>query len=258
MNRTNAERLAEIVAGNGGGFRRRTKEELAFVESVFTGCKALTFDSEEEWLEARKRFMCASDTPCILGVGFRSNVDVWKDKCRKSRKAKPVEAVEKIMEKGKRSEAHVREQFSVDFGVPVFDGTNILIVNVCKLDGRGQAYMAATLDAFYFNNKDEPVLLEIKRTESWKLFGEYPPVGYRAQVLKQMLVTGSQHATLVGRVVMFKADGSRFVKEVTYGFERSDPQVAFDIDCIERKELEFWNVNVLGNKCPDLIIADPE
>ena len=60
-------------------FRERSREDLDYVESVFPNCMAMTFRSEEEWLMKRRSFLCASDTPSILGIGFRSNVAVWED-----------------------------------------------------------------------------------------------------------------------------------------------------------------------------------
>lgn len=240
-------------------FKRRTDSELRYVESVFPGCMALTFDSEEEWLKKRREFICASDTPCILGVGFRSNIAIWEDKCDPEavKRRKPVGPhVERSMRLGKLSEISVRDQLSIDWERAVFDGTNILVVNTNILDKDGDPFLAATLDGFMIGDDGSPILVEIKRTESWKAFGATPPVGYRAQVMKQMLVTGASKAMLVARTVMYE-NGRRSAKETEYFFDREYRQDLFDIQCIEKLEREFWNNNVLERRKPNLKIPEP-
>ena len=195
----------------------RRKEEVEFVERVFNGCLVLTFESEEKWLAKRREFLCASDTAAILGIGFKSNQTIWEDKCdpeavKKRSQISPQ--VEMAMAKGKLSESHVRNQYMIDYGITVFDGTNMLLVDTRHLDSNGNPFMAATLDAWFMSSGENsvPTILEIKRTESWKTFGTNPPLGYRAQVLKQMIVTGAKKAVLVGRVLFESSDTG-----MTYG-----------------------------------------
>ena len=242
-------------------FKKRSFDELRFVESIFPGCMALTFDTEKDWLEKRKEFLCASDTPCILGVGFRSNVSIWEDKCdaESVRKRKPAsEMVERSMRLGKMSEPLVRSQIEVDHSLTVFDGTNILVVNTNILDKNGNPFLAATLDGVMIDESGNPIIVEIKRTESWTAFGATPPIGYRAQVLKQMLVTGANEAILVARTVKFYANGIRQAKEDEYKFSTSEKQDKYDMECIRKVETMFWENYVLGKKKPDLQIAEPE
>lgn len=240
-------------------FKERTREELEFVESVFPDCMALTFASEDGWLKKRREFICASDTPSLLGVGFRSNISVWEDKCDPEavKRRKPVGSqVERSMKLGKLSEQFVRDQLSIDWQKAVFDGTNILMINTRILDENGDPFLAATLDGFMLSDDGRPIIVEIKRTESWKAFGATPPIGYRAQVLKQMLVTGASNAILVARTVMYE-NNRRSAKETEYYFDKSNGQDYYDMQCIEKLEREFWNNNILKKKKPDLKIAEP-
>lgn len=245
-------------------FRERSREDLDYVESVFPNCMAMTFRSEEEWLMKRRSFLCASDTPSILGIGFRSNVAVWEDKCDPDavkRRRPPSADAERRMRMGRLSEPHVRDQFGIDTNLPVFDGTNILVVNTSMLDSRGEPFMAATLDGFAALPNGDVMLLEIKRTESWSAFGANIPLGYRAQVLKQMIVTGAKSAVLAARCVRFNnvPDSPlnlRNVQETDYCITL-DEQAKYDMECIVKAERQFWENHVVARKKPDLFIPDP-
>lgn len=247
------------------GFKRSI-EDLALFERYFPSCKAVTFDSEEKWLEARRRYLCASDTPCVLGIGFRSNVDIYSDKTGTTEWV-PTRAVESAMIKGKQSEPRVRDQFAIDHGEykAVYDGTGIMLVNTSIKDKNGKPFMAATLDGFFVDSYDVPHILEIKRTESWRLFGATLPLAYRAQVLKQMIVTGTRYATLVARIVKTTQDYesstgnflvNRSAEEIEYCIDAQDEHAAYDMKCILAKEREFWNEYVIERKQPPLILAE--
>lgn len=247
------------------GFKRSV-EDLALFERYFPNCKAITFHGEKEWLEARREYLCASDTPCVLGIGFRSNVDIYMDKTGAPEWV-PTRAVESAMMKGKQSEPRVRDQFAIDHGEykAVYDGTGIMLVNTSIKDKNGKPFMAATLDGFFVDSDDVPHILEIKRTESWRLFGETIPLAYRAQVLKQIIVTGARHATLVARIVKttqdYKSSTGNFlvnrrVEEIEYYIDAQDERAAYDMKCILAKEREFWNEYVIERKQPPLILAE--
>ena len=240
----------------------RRKEEVEFVERVFKGCLVLTFESEEKWLAKRREFLCASDTAAILGIGFKSNQTIWEDKCDPEavkKRAHVSPQVEMAMAKGKLSESHVRNQYMIDYGITVFDGTNMLLIDTKHLDSNGNPFMAATLDAWFMSSGENsvPTILEIKRTESWKTFGANPPLGYRAQVLKQMIVTGAKKAVLVGRSVLFGKGPYREVTEREYRFDADDPAVKRDMDGILQEEYKFWHEYVLPKKMPPLILPTP-
>lgn len=247
------------------GFKRSV-EDLALFERYFQSCKAVTFHSEEKWLEARREYLCASDTPCVLGIGFRSNVDIYTDKTGAPEWV-PTRAVESAMLKGKQSEPRVRDQFAIDHGEykSVYDGTGIMLVNTSIKDKNGKPFMAATLDGFFVDSEDVPHILEIKRTESWRLFGETLPLAYRAQVLKQMIVTGARFATLVARIVKTTQSyglqtgnlfANRRAEEIEYCIDAQDERAAYDMKCILAKEREFWNEHVIERKQPPLILAE--
>jgi hypothetical protein len=49
--------------------------------SIFgTECDVLKCHSEQEWLERRRQYICGSEAADIIGCGFKSNIDVYKDK----------------------------------------------------------------------------------------------------------------------------------------------------------------------------------
>lgn len=224
--------------------------------NAMPSCYFLRFGDRQTWLEARRKFLCGSDTANVLGIGFRDNVSVWEDKTKVNSATKIQESAIELMEKGSEAEEHIREMWCIDNDIrDVYDGTGTLIVNRDILDSNGNAFMACTLDSWGNNGKDD-FILEIKRSESPRQWGQFPPIKYRAQCLKQMIVTGIRYAYLVAYITFTSNEGkrSRYMRE--YLFDANDNDVKNDMGGIISDENRFWNEYVLKNKRPPKRIAE--
>lgn len=136
----------------------------------------------QEWLEFRRKYRMASETPAILGVSpYQTHNDI--------RKAKRGESafVNNAMRKGVEQEPLARAQYEADFE----------LMRPCVLINGDYG---ASLDGL---NMDGTILLEVKTpykgTESdrWQaaVKGEATPYDY-AQIQHQLMVTGCKEAHL--------------------------------------------------------------
>lgn len=224
--------------------------------SIFgTEFDVLKCHSEQEWLERRRQYICGSEAADIIGCGFKSNIDVYKDKTGRVTQINFTPEMEKIMQKGSESEIDILRLYGIDHDVEVISGTRCLCINNRNLTrAKRMPFMACTLDgiALYDN---EPTIIEIKRSASPNMYKDSvnPPLKYRAQVLHQMLVTGIKKAVLVARIVWFDSDNNRRVTEKEYKFNADDDDVKADMNGLLNAETAFWHNNVLSNVEPPMI-----
>lgn len=222
---------------------------------VMRNCSIHLFGSDELWKRARRQYLCASETASVLGIGFRSALSIWKEKVLGECDFEPSPALEDLMARGSKAEAHIRELFAIDHGFDkVYDGTHALIVNNMIMSDSGNPFMACTLDAWAHDATGEPLIIEIKRSESPKMFGETPPPKYYAQVLKQMIVTGIRRAWLVAHVSYFMPDGRHKAYFAEYLISADDESVENDMRGIVEKERRFWSDCVEKKKRPATVI----
>jgi predicted phage-related endonuclease len=210
---------------------------------------------EKEWLERRRQYICGSEAADIIGCGFKSNIDVYKDKTGSGIQMHFNPEMEKIMQKGSDSEIDILRLYGIDHDVEVISGTRCLCINNRILTSTKQVpFIACTLDGIALYDK-EPTIIEIKRSTSPNIYKDNinPPIKYRAQVLHQMLVTGIKKAVLVARVVWFDSDNNRRVTEKEYKFNADDDDVRNDMNGLLCAETAFWHNNVLLNVEPPMI-----
>lgn len=221
------------------------------------GKVVVSCNDEADWKKQRKKYLCASEAACVLGIGFQDNIWLWEQKTGRGSEPKFSEQALALMDRGKRNEALSREQWSIDTNHEVYDGTMKLIVNADILDANGNPFLACTLDAV---GKCDVGLydIELKRGESIKVFSDpvNMPDKYRAQVLHQMIVTGLQHAVLVARVVWFESDCKRHVVEREYWLHADDPDTKYDMEQLLEAERKFWNKYVLTGVRPARLLPN--
>lgn len=224
-----------------------TEKDSLMWGTKFPDCRVMEFKREDEWKDARKSFICASEAACVLGIGFQDNIWLWEQKTGRGEEPKFSQQTLELMMKGKQNESRSRDQWEIDTGHKVWDGTMKLIVNNKILDEKGNPFLACTLDAVGEHNLGYLYDIELKRGESIKVFSDpvNMPDKYRAQVLHQMIVTGLQHAVLVARVVWFESDCKRHVVEREYWLHADDPDTKYDMDQLLEAERKFWNKYVL-------------
>lgn len=241
-----------------------TEEEIEFWGSVEHGfghrtkCHAMICGSEERWREERKKYLCASEAACVIGIGFKDNVQLWEQKTNPNYEPEPnTPSVESLMAKGTANEPLSKRQWEIDTGHKVYDGTQVLCINQSILDKNGKPFLACTLDAVGCDTNTWQLYdIELKRSESMKMFSDpvNMPDKYRAQVLHQMLVTGLPRALLVARIVWVDTSGRRHVVERDYWLDADDPNVKYDMEKLLEVETKFWNENVLTGVRPSRIL----
>lgn len=210
---------------------------------------------ESEWKELRTGYLCASEAACLLGIGFHDNIWLWKQKVGMGENPNFSEQSIALMNKGRKNEPLSREQWAIDTGHAVYDGTMKLVVNTNILDDKGNPFLACTLDAVGDCAEIGLYDIELKRGENIKMFSDRDnmPAKYRAQVLHQMLVTGLKHAVLVARIVWWDRNG-RNVVERQYWIDADDPDTQWDMDKLLVAESRFWNRYVLPKVMPPRIL----
>ena len=85
------------------------------------------FGNRKDWLLARKGHIGASDASAVLGLcPWRTNVQLWEEKMSDE---EPVEIINPNIERGIKSEPHIRELYAIESMIPVQDGTGIILVS---------------------------------------------------------------------------------------------------------------------------------
>lgn len=216
-------------------------------------CRLVFCGSEEAWLRERQNYICASEAANLIGVGFRDNVSVWEDKIGIG---KPIEQNE-LMEKGKKAEAHIRDLWAIDHEVEVYDGTHVVCVRTDMLDVNGNSFMSATLDGWFIDSDGEPCILEIKRSESPKVFlKDECPQRYTAQIFHQMAVTGFKKACLVAHICWAENYSAKELLSTRreYWFDGNDDTISRDINLLTDIEKKFWHKYVLTKTRPPKLL----
>lgn len=217
-------------------------------------CSIYHCDTEDEWKKARKNYITASESACVLGIGFHDNVWLWEEKIGVKHADDFSSQTLNLLHKGKVNEPLSREQWANETGHTVFDGTLNLVVSDKHKDKLDHSFMAATLDAIGIDENGKPYVIELKYSESPKTFRDGMPPKYRCQVLKQMIVTGLDRAVLIARIVWLDLDGHRHVTEKEFWLDANDPDVAYDMEQLVKAETHFWNDFVLEKKRPPLLL----
>lgn len=157
---------------------------------------ALVCDSEEEWLRERKNLITASDAPCILGVGYKSPLELWLEKTGRL-VPDPSPELKRRFAVGKTLEPLVAAEAEQELGVKLIDpGPWTLFYGYPE-------WRAATPDRLVVGAEK---LVELKTIHpaaaaKWEgLDGPEPPLGYLAQVQHQLAVMGWTEGWLVGMV----------------------------------------------------------
>ena len=203
------------------------------------------FGNRKDWLLARKGHIGASDASAVLGLcPWRTNVQLWEEKMSDE---EPVEIINPNIERGIKSEPHIRELYAIESGDSVQDGTGIMLVS------NEHPFMSCTLDGACIDKDGKPYILEIKSvnwTRKWSR-GNSIPDYYFIQLLHQMVVTGWDKAVLLARIIMPSGD-----EVVTRKYIVNRGDVKLLMDGLIEKESEFAKSIEDGIR-PNLIIPIP-
>ena len=202
--------------------------------------KSVTFSKRNEWLNARRRYIGASDASSVLGINpWKSKLQLYKEK-RDYIEGLPMKdkEVNADITRGQMSEKHIRELYAIEHPeVFVQDGTGQLLVS------NDNGFMSCTLDASITSPTDGTGILEIKSVHNSNAWKDSPPLYYVTQMLHQLAVTHYGYCILLARRLCQSC-----VVESTYRIDRMD--VIDDINRLVEKECSFWNDNVLAGREP--------
>ena len=207
--------------------------------------------TREEWLEARKKGIGASEAACVIGMNpWKTNQQLFDEKIGA---VKPEDISDKpCVDYGKKAEEHIRELFKLDYpqysvGYSEFE----MIAN-----RKNQPWLFATLDGFIVE-KDEKGnsrlgILEIKTTEilnpsQWDKWDNKVPDYYYCQILHQFLATGYDFAILRADIRYHK-DGELRHTMRDYFFSPEISDTKSDMDYLLKEEIKFWNCVQQGKR----------
>lgn len=211
--------------------------------------KKYTFESREEWLEARKNHIGGSDASACLGLNpYKTNVELWEEKTGRRR---PEDISDRdYVQYGTKAEEYLRGLFSLDYPEyqVLYDENNMY------LNSR-YPWLHASLDGELVDQDGRHGILEIKTTsilqsmqkEKWK---DRIPDNYYCQVLHYLAVTEFDFAVLKAQLKS-EWGGDLRITTKHYFIERND--VEEDIRHLVVAEGKFWDRVCLGRK-PDLIL----
>lgn len=188
-----------------------------------------------EWFEFRKDKIGASDCPIIMGEGYTSPLNLWKEK---------VGNVERFtspaMQKGKDEEEGIRVYLRKEFGT---------VLQEIVVQSEIYDWMIASIDGY---DAERNEITEIKTTSDTKMFKDLanwkPLPMWVWQMQHQMYVCGLQKCRLV-----VKCDGLYYIKMI----ER-DPEMVVRLLMEEEKFIECvlsMTPPVAENPLPEL--TDP-
>lgn len=195
---------------------------------VAWNCIVDRYDSESEWLEARKSGIGASEVAAIFGVGYASQspVTVWASKTGIA-ESEIDEETKKRFRRGHKMEPVIASEFEDETGLVCVDPGQFTIYRHSTID-----WLFSTLDRFTVHPEFGPVPVELKNVNG-RLRGEWdveqdPPLKFVVQCQTQMAVTGATHCYLVGLI-----GGDEFVIRL---IERSQRF----IDAMLKSLEQFW------------------
>lgn len=209
--------------------------------------------SHEEWLEARKHGIGASEASCIIGVNpWKSNVELWREKTGKA-EAQNIDNKD-CVKYGKEAEQYVRGIFSLDYPEYEIEYDEFAMI----ANREDTPWLFATLDGHIISG-DRHGVLEIKTTtiqhsEQWKHWDNQVPDYYYTQILHQLLATGYDFAILRADIRYFKNNELRHTVR-DYQFEAGTQGIKDDMEYLLKEEIRFWDC-VKNKTSPNLILPE--
>ena len=198
--------------------------------------KMYRFETRDEWLEARKKFIGGSDVSCILGLNpYKTNVQLYREK---KGLAMPDDLSDNpLVEYGSKAEEHIRALFELDH-------KELKVGYVPENSWRNTKFpfAAASLDGWTVDGRNRTGILEIKtatitsgqQAQKWK---DRVPDNYYCQVLFYLGVTEFEYVDLRANLKYQFPDSPLRIETRDYHIERSE--VEEDIATIMEKAAEF-------------------
>ena len=203
-------------------------------------------DNRDEWLSGRNSFIGASEAGAILGVGFQSNIDLWKVKTGRAAR-KSLDGNDAV-QYGNRAEPALRQLFIAKH--PEFC---LQYRPYDYLFQEERPWLRATLDGeiYEVGRADNRGILEIKTATcstraDWRKWESRVPDGYYAQICHQMLASGFNWAYLFAELTNGMTGDSEIRQ---FYFHISDCHK--DMEYLLSEEEKFWSC-VVEDKMPPM------
>ncbi len=206
------------------------------------------YANREEWLASRRSTLGASEVASVLGMGFTSQLDLWKEKTGHKPHA-DLSKNERVTY-GTYAEAPLRELFALQYhGIYEVEWHPYRVYH-----NETYEYLTATLDGELTRLSDgKHGILEIKTAwimskcdlEQWD--NNSIPRHYYVQVIEQLNVTGFDFVVLFAQLIY--QDGKSEIRP--YFIECNE--VENDIDFVEEEAVKFWQY-VVDNKQPPVTL----
>ena len=195
----------------------------ALIHTIVNGGR-VALDSRDEWLEARRHGIGASDAAAVLGLSaWSSPLTLY---CDKLGIVEPQPADLERMEWGHALEVPIAARYARETGRQVVDpGRWTIRVSAAH------PFMLATLDREAVDPKKGPGVVEVKNWNGFQggQWEDEPPLQYQVQLQHQLAVTGYQWGSLAVLI-----GGNRFYWT---DVERNDKF----IDALIEAESLFWD-----------------
>lgn len=198
--------------------------------------KMYRFETRDEWLEARKKFIGGSDVACILGLNpWKTNVQLYREK--KGLVMPDDLSDNELVRYGTLAEEHIRALFALDH-------QELKVGYVPENSWRNTKYpfAAASLDAWTIDRRKRTGILEIKTATitSGQQAGKWRdkiPDNYYCQILFYLGVTEWEYVDLRANLKYQFPESPLRIETRDYHIERSE--VEEDIATIMEKAAEF-------------------
>ena len=201
--------------------------------------KMLRFDSREQWLEARKEGIGASEVASVIGVNpWETPYQLW---LRKTGRA-PELRQNAAMRAGHILEDAVARYFSEDSGREIIKRSAVDFMYVDE----EKPFLRVSPDRMYWlgdgRSDADKGILECKTTQS-SIDPDDLPRNYFCQVQMLMYVSRYDHASLAW-----------LERGINFGYKDIEAVPEFQ-EWLAHEVEQFWRVNVLGDVEPDALDA---
>lgn len=206
--------------------------------------------THEEWLQARKYGLGASDAGSIIGVNpWKTNVQLWAEK---TGQREPEDIPQKPAVKyGHDAEQHIRALFALDH--PELEVSYISPYKIIRSDEH--RFIFCTPDGELWDPETrrhgglEIKTTEIQNARMWAEWDGRIPDQYYCQILWQLIATGWEFVYLCAQIKYTTKSGEKRKETREYRIDRSD--VLEDIVVMENEGIKFWK-SIEEKKCPPL------
>lgn len=206
--------------------------------------------THEEWLQARKYGLGASDAGSIIGVNpWKTNVQLWAEK---TGQREPEDISQKPAVKyGHDAEQHIRALFALDH--PELEVSYISPYKIIRSDEH--RFIFCTPDGELWDPETrrhgglEIKTTEIQNARMWAEWDGRIPDQYYCQILWQLIATGWEFVYLCAQIKYTTKSGEKRKETREYRIDRSD--VLEDIVVMENEGIKFWK-SIEEKKCPPL------